>query len=297
MEGSQAVCPACGATADASPLPIPDYEYGLEYLAHFVECECKTLFQLPMPSEAELSHFYPESYHAAVGQGALGRVRNELRLRHILTVSPDFQSLLDFGCGNGAFLLHAAQRFPERAFYGFEIAPRREVVELAGGRLRIFRGDFDWLLRELPPCAVITMNHVIEHVPDPRAVVAALADRLVPGGVLEGQTPASDSLERRVFGARWSGFHAPRHTVVFSRRGLQHLLDANGYVAVKIGAAFNPAAIAVSFASLTRRRRGGIVRRAGIGWYLCLGLACVLAPVDLAFGAGVVDFEARKPTS
>ena len=41
---------------------------------------------------------------------------------------------------------------------------------------------------------------------------------------MEGQTPAAGSLEQRVFGSFWSGYHAPRHTVVFSASGLDQFL-------------------------------------------------------------------------
>ena len=111
--------------------------------------------------------------------------------------------------------------------------------------------------------------------------------------MFEGQTPAALSLEHRVFGLRWSGYHAPRHTVVFSRPGLHALLQRAGFVEAQVNAAFNPAGIAVSLASLTqhRMRRGesnAATRLAG--W---LGVSTALAPLDVWLASpGIVNFSA-----
>ena len=112
--------------------------------------------------------------------------------------------------------------------------------------------------------------------------------------MLEGQTPAADSLEHAVFGRKWSGFHSPRHTVVFSREGLRRFLGRCGFSAPTINAAFNPAGVAVSLGSLGDSGAGRI-RRSGIRWMALLGGATLAAPLDLLSGRpGIVDFVAVK---
>jgi hypothetical protein len=156
-------------------------------------------------------------------------------------------------------------------------------------------GDHADLLDLLPPCCLVTMNHVIEHVPDPMMIVSSLRDRLTPGGCFEGQTPNSVSLEHHLFGGRWSGYHSPRHTVVFSIAGLRAILERAGLERIEITPAFNPAGIAVSLASATHGQGGGIIRRRGPGWTGLLGLATLLAPFDLLLGPpGIVNFAAWR---
>lgn len=290
-------CPACGGLEASTPAPVPDREYGLTHVATYARCqECGTLFQHPMPTESDLAAFYPDDYHSMTAQGAVERLRHDVRLRRLRGLASGDGPVLDFGCGNGAFLRHAASQQPEREYYGFEIAASSEVVSFDGGSVTIVRGDLDALVSVVPPLGVITMNHVIEHLPDPASVVGLLADMLRPGGLLEGQTPAADSLEHRVFGTRWSGYHSPRHTVVFSRRALVTVLTRAGMADVTVKAAFNPAGIAVSLASMAQRGTGGRVRRQGAVWLGCLAMATLLAPVDLLFDApGIVDFSARAP--
>lgn len=292
-------CPACGAAQASVPQPVPDREYGLAVRAAYATCAgCGSLFQRPMPATADLGAYYPPGYHSQTGQGPVGRLRHGVRLRRLTSLAPGEGALLDFGCGNGAFLRHAAAQSPGRAYFGFEIAERPEVEVLDGGAVTIVRGDFDELLERIPLCRIVTMNHVIEHLPDPLAVLRALASKLAAGGLVEGQTPAAGSLEHRVFGTRWSGYHAPRHTVVFSAAGLATVLGRAGLSAVTVRGAFNPAGIAVSLASVPQRGGPGRVRRQGPVWLGCLAMATVAAPLDLLSRApGIVDFAAWRPPS
>jgi hypothetical protein len=249
-----------------------------------------------MPEERALGSFYPVDYHSLAREGVLTRIRYDMRVRRLASLLDGDGAVLDYGCGDGSFLVSAARRMPGRKFFGYEIGDRPEKRELAGGAVTLVRGPVSHLFEVLTPCRVVTMNHVIEHLADPLDTLGKLREHLVPGGLLEGQTPAAASLEHRVFGTRWSGYHAPRHTVVFSRDGLRHLLERAGFADVQVSGAFNPAGLAVSLASLSQRAdaAGRIVRR-GAGWVFWLALATLLAPVDLLSGSpGIVNFRARR---
>ena len=248
-----------------------------------------------MPADAALASFYPETYHSMQADGLLVRMRNDVRWKRLASLGAGDGPLLDYGCGEGQFLAHVARRNPTIRLFGYEISAQREVVEREHGRLTIVRGDVADLLDVLPPCSLITMNHVIEHLPDPVATVSRLVARLRPGGVFEGQTPAAGSLEHRVFGTRWSGYHAPRHTVVFSANGLQTALLRSGLEEPHVRGAFNPAGLALSLASLRHDDAPSVLQREGASWLVWLGLASGLSVFDRISGSpAVVDFHARK---
>lgn len=290
-------CPACGASAPGERRAVPDHEYGLAHRASYTRClACGSEYQSPMPRSEDLAAWYPPSYHSMGGRGRLQQIRDEMRLRRLAKLLDGDGALLDYGCGDGAFLVHAAPKLAPRPLYGFEIAAQSETARLADGAVTLVKGRFEDLLAVLPPCRLIAMNHVIEHLPDPREVLGALEARLLPGGRFEGQTPAAGSLEQKVFGAAWSGYHAPRHTVVFSRPGLERLFSRVGLVDIEVRGAFNPAGLALSLAALSHGDAPGVVARRGLRWLGLLGLGAALAPVDLLSGApAVVDFAARKP--
>ena len=289
-------CPACGRAGRVTVRTVPDHEYGLAHRVRYATCaDCESEYQTPMPTLGELADFYPSDYHSMQGGGFLQRLRDTLRLRRLRRLLDGEGALLDYGCGDGRFLVHAAARMRGRQLFGYEIGPRPEIRRLAGDAVTLVRGDLATLLDVLPPCRLVTMNHVIEHLPDPLAVISALAARLVPGGILDGQTPAVGSLEQLLFGTRWSGYHAPRHTLVFARDGLRRLLARAGLSDVSITGAFNPAGLALSLASLAHGDAPGVIRRRGPRWLAHLGVATLLAPFDLLSGApAVIDFRARK---
>lgn len=289
-------CPACGSPEVDSEVAVPDHEYAVGHVGRYSACRaCASLYQRPVPSSEELASFYPADYHSMVGGGPIDRVRDDIRLRRLARLAGPDGPVLDYGCGDGDFLLRVAARWPSRDCWGFEIGPQAETRDLAD-TVTVVRGEHADLMAVLPPCRLVTMNHVIEHLSDPYAVLVDLRDKLVPGGALEGQTPAAGSLEHRVFGTSWSGYHSPRHTVVFTPEGLETLLERAGFVDVEVKRAFNPAAVAVSLAAVGQRGSEGRIRRTGAVWLGLVGVATLCAPVDLLSKApGVVNFSARRP--
>jgi len=289
-------CPACGATGIARTQAIEDFEYRVRDGAVYATCAgCGSLYQWPMPDGATLSSYYPAAYHSLGSGGFVQNLRHDIRLRTLETRLRGPGAILDYGCGNGSFMVRASRTIRDRQFMGYEIGERPETTTLENGRVTIVRGSIDDLLTILPECAVISMNHVIEHLPDPFEVIARLLTKLAPGAWFEGQTPAAGSLEHHVFRTRWSGYHAPRHTVVFSPRGMQSFLARVGLEEVGVGPGFNPAGIAVSLASAVGGAKPGGIQRHGLAWMVWLGLATALSPVDFISGrSGMLNFAARR---
>jgi 2-polyprenyl-3-methyl-5-hydroxy-6-metoxy-1,4-benzoquinol methylase len=92
--------------------------------------------------------------------------------------------VLDFGCGAAGFVRLAAD--VAASVTGVEL--ERRVHEHWNGSLNLLRSledaarDFD----------LITAFHVVEHLPDPRAVLTVLATHLAPGGRLVVEVPSSE---------------------------------------------------------------------------------------------------------
>ncbi len=78
----------------------------------------------------------------------------------------------------------------------------------------------------------VVMSHVIEHLHDPRGVLAQVRDSMRDDGELILRFPNFDSLERRLFGPWWSGLDVPRHLQHFTVPTLVRLLGACGLHAV-----------------------------------------------------------------
>jgi 2-polyprenyl-3-methyl-5-hydroxy-6-metoxy-1,4-benzoquinol methylase len=90
--------------------------------------------------------------------------------------------LLDIGCGNGTVLRSVGKIIPDWILEGTEIDDRYRLdVESISGVKKIHYGG------ELPEGEVydvITMVHVLEHLPYPREFLTKILDLLNPGGIL-----------------------------------------------------------------------------------------------------------------
>jgi len=79
----------------------------------------------------------------------------------------------------------------------------------------------------------VTMMDLLEHVSEPRVLVAEAARIVRIGGVLAVLTPDAGSRVSRAMGARWPEVQrAPEHMVLFSVAGLAALLEGHGFEAV-----------------------------------------------------------------
>jgi len=123
-----------------------------------------------MPSFERLGTYYPSNYHAVTAHGLLSRARHRSRLQQL---TPLLKAMVPCSITDAAwgFLTWVAGQNIGRPLFGYEIGTEREIQRLAGGAVTIIRGRPEHLLEVLPPCRLISMNHVIEHLPDPLATV------------------------------------------------------------------------------------------------------------------------------
>ena len=185
-----------------------------------------------------------------------------------------------------------------RPLIGYEIRDHSEILHPAGNRLTIVKGALPTHLMEVLPSLSPDHDEPCDRASAsaPFMTLSRLVARLEPGGWLEGQTPAAQSLEHHMFGTYWSGYHAPRHTVVFSREGLRRLLERVGLKEVQS----RRRSIPPPWPSASPRSRGGVhlqksIRRAGLRWPWWLGCATLLCTDRLASGSsGIVNFMGVK---
>ena len=104
-------CGACNCNSPKSSHYILDHEYCLKNITLYQECvDCGSLSQSPMPSEKKLQKFYPKSYHSFSGNGILTRIRLWMRFIRIKDYLNKDDNLLDYGCGDGNFILYVAKK-------------------------------------------------------------------------------------------------------------------------------------------------------------------------------------------
>jgi hypothetical protein len=173
-------------------------------------CETCGSVQL-MDAPEDLGAYYTDDYHGVPSKQDLHERSLSERFKVDLLaayVAPG--RLVEIGPSFGAFS-YAAQRA------GFDVTgiemDRRccEYLAETVAVRAIHSAAPEAVLPTLPPSRVIAMWHVLEHVPQPFALVERAAENLEPGGVLAIAAPNPESLQFRLLRARWAHLDAPRH--------------------------------------------------------------------------------------
>jgi SAM-dependent methyltransferase len=253
-----------------------------------------------------LGQYYPANYWFAPDRSAASRLEETYR-RFVLRDHVAFAErairqsgargpLLDAGCGGGLFL----GMMRERGFRVLGLDYSREAAAIAWSRQQApaVCATLDRAPFRAGTLGAISMYHVLEHLYDPRAYLAAARELLEPQGRLIVQVPNAASWQFRLLGGAWNGIDIPRHLFNYRTRDLEALLASAGFRVIRrkfFSLRDNPAGLASSLAPrldpMARRIRktseSGAARLAKDLTYLALTVASVpFALAEAAAGCG-----------
>ena len=195
---------------------------------------CGLVFVWPLPGEDELaSKVYSEESGYQAGKttddGSLSHSQHTRKILDTLKAG----KLLDVGCSNGDFLVATRDRGFE--VLGVELNPRTakqardrgldvKIGTLADGQFGTSQFD------------TVHLGDVIEHVPDPQALIIECKRVLKSGGTLVISTPNTDCFWSRAtftlykwFSIPWSTATPPHHLFLFNLRNLDELLGQGAF--------------------------------------------------------------------
>ena len=224
----------------------------------YKRCEnCDVAFQSPRPLEGSIHVYYPKDYgpfgryETRTRLGIFGRMQGLVQRTSFNAINtfigrPKFESkiqkfyeklsehpkILDFGCGSGKFLDKAMRSGCETIGMDFsEVA----LAQVASRGHRAFSVDeVGWNGIADGSIKLTRMNHVIEHLYNPFAVLQRLHAKMSPGGFVHIATPNSDSKSARIYGQHWFSLDCPRHIVLFTPATLQTLVARAGFEVLEL---------------------------------------------------------------
>lgn len=192
----------------------------------------------PMPTTEEISSFYDQAYYGSGSRKFLFAIdvcRGLLLDRRAAMAAAQLgapSDVLDVGCGDGRFLKAMRERGhriagTEMPGPAYERAAKVREIEL-----------------QLPPLsensfpnrtfALVTVWHVLEHVPDPENLIHTVRHLLRGGGTLIVEVPNAASWHSRATGSRSFSLDPPRHLHQFTRRSLTNMLERQGFVVKRV---------------------------------------------------------------
>ncbi len=138
---------------------------------------------------------------------------------------------MDVGCGTGNFL----KRAQTAGWQIIGVEPDQRAAKNAAQLLNI---------EVIPPdnmqsiadhtIDVITLWHVLEHIPDIHAVFGQLTKKLKPNGLLVVAMPNHRSYDAKHYKEFWAGFDVPRHLWHFTPETFEKFISKYDLEVVKI---------------------------------------------------------------
>ena len=222
-------CPVCGSGELATSAPIQDHMVSKEFFTLSTCHRCSHKFTNPRVLESEIGPYYDSPdyiSHTNSNSGLFAQVYQRLRninlgrkYRLVSRYAPSEKSLLDIGCGTGAFLHYLTTK-------GFSV----QGVEINNGARQLasqWGQVFERVEEFSDPFDLITMWHVLEHIYDLNAFFRNLP--LKKNGVLFVAVPNHQSYDANQYGEHWAAWDVPIHIHHFSQESIAAMADIHGF--------------------------------------------------------------------
>jgi len=211
-------------------LSCKDYTVSNKQFDLLYNSKLEMLETSPQPLGEELASYYEsEDYisHTDSKKSVTDKVYQivkSIALKNKVALLNSFKTakknVLDIGCGTGDFLLTCKNN----KWNVIGVEPNKSASGLAETKLntKIYAD-----LNELTSTQfdVITLWHVLEHVPDLETYVSKLKLLLKPKGVLVVAVPNYNSHDAKHYKQFWAAYDVPRHLWHFSKKSIQLLFS------------------------------------------------------------------------
>lgn len=217
-------------------LNTTDYAVSGEQFSLLYDRELELLRTNPVPETLD-TYYLSNSYisHTDAKKSLVDRLYQLVKrvllakkLKWIRSYAYTERSVLDFGAGTGDFLRKVRKKGWD--FEGVEPNPMARGLA-SEKRLQLYRTLLEVPSREFQ---IITLWHVLEHLPDIDKDIPALLEYLREDGTLFIAVPNFKSYDAQYYGKFWAAYDVPRHVWHFSRSAIEKIFERHGMELVEV---------------------------------------------------------------
>ncbi|PIE49460.1 MAG: methyltransferase [Flavobacteriales bacterium] len=216
-----------------------DYTVSRETFSVFIDKQSELLITTPRPKPKNLGNYYEsENYishsntHKTFTDKLYQFVRKftvKQKVKQIEKYAKREKSILDVGSGTGEFL--AACKTSGWKVAGVE--PNKKANKSTKEKI----GEQVYFkIEDLPKkqFEIITLWHVLEHVPNLNEYIQILKSHLKPEGTLIIAVPNYKSYDAKYYKQFWAAYDVPRHLWHFSKKSIRLLFSSVNLEVIKI---------------------------------------------------------------
>ena len=177
---------------------------------------CRTQFIFPPPDSERLTRAYATTYYGD-GESKFGPTLEKARgffansrARQMTRGLQTHSRVLDVGCGDGR-LLRTISKQGDFDLYGVELPGKAAERAAKVPKINLHLGSLETARFPDEHFDLITLVHVIEHLPKPHETIQELARIIRPGGSLFLSFPNIESWQSSIFKGLWFHLDPPRH--------------------------------------------------------------------------------------
>lgn len=223
------VCPLCQESELTTFLSCEDYTVSHETFQLERCVRCGFVLTNPQPEADLLPKYYQSDAYISHSNKSLNLIDLVYKISRNYTLKWKYHliqkhssytpaSILDYGCGTGAFLTECKKHKLE--IRGVEPSSNARSQAAQNTKAEIHSN----LTQVNNNSDVITLWHVLEHVHDLNETMEALKARLNENGTMFIAVPNHRSHDAQSYGKFWAGYDVPRHLWHFSQNTMQDLL-------------------------------------------------------------------------
>jgi 2-polyprenyl-3-methyl-5-hydroxy-6-metoxy-1,4-benzoquinol methylase len=222
-------------------LKVKDHSVSGEGFELIKNTEFGFLETTPQPSSDKLPEYYKsEDYisHTDSKRNLFEKVYHLVRtislkkkLNLINSFSSEEKNLLDVGCGTGDFIQLAL----DNNWNVSGIEPNDQARKIANKKTNNSVFEIEQLLKfEANSFDVITLWHVLEHLPNLEEHISVFNNLLKPNGTIIIAVPNYKSYDAKHYKEFWAAYDAPRHLWHFNKESISKLVSKKFMKVIKI---------------------------------------------------------------
>lgn len=210
---------------------VTDFSVSKEVFELRYNDDIKALETFPRPVDID-KYYQSDDYisHTDNNSGLVNKVYQSVKqymlsrkVRLLFQYKRKLRSVLDIGAGTGDFV--KLLKSVNVAATGVEpSASARKRAAEKGVKLEESISQVEDLTFD-----AISMWHVLEHIPEPRAHLKKCFEMLNTDGLMVIAVPNHKSFDAQYYGSYWAAYDVPRHLWHFNQEGMKQLLQESGF--------------------------------------------------------------------
>lgn len=233
-------CPICNGRTFENVYQCTDFTTTREKFS-VVKCtHCKFHLTSPRPDDDQLGKYYQSEEYISHTNKSTNLINTVYKTARKFTLAskvelvkkyinhPVGAKILDYGCGTGNFL--ESCKMSGLQITGVEPSDDARKTAALNTGVKIHQAISEVTEKQ----DVITLWHVLEHIPDLHDLLNELKDRLLQNGVLIIAVPNRESWDAGKYKDYWAAFDVPRHLWHFSKKDVSSLMNSHNLTVTEI---------------------------------------------------------------